>query len=992
MNFLPRLSRVLVAATLMAGSPGVVFAAAALAPAPASRPAAAPRRAGAKAPMQNVLSTVPLFFEENKGQNDPAVKFSARASNYNLHLTATEAVMVLPAQKYALTGNPITVRMKLKGASARPSVQGLGKLPGRTSYMFGSDKSKWQIGVRQYAKVKLASVYPGIDVVYYANEGNIEHDFILAPNANPGRILMGFEGAKSVSLDGRGNLILNVPGGAVTFKAPTLYQILGGKRVPVQGRYALAGDKHVRFVVGAYRRSSVLVIDPQIMYGTYLGGTVNDSITAIAVDASRQAYVTGWARSASNSGGFSAPTNTFPAVIGANRGGADAFVAKLSEDGSTMMWLAWMGGALDDQAKGIALEKTLSGTPMVYITGMTASAGAGTSFPIAGPAMQTCEVNTGALTFVAQLTQPANIPTLVYSTCWGGVSGVLTNSGNSIAVDAAGAAYVTGTTFATNFPMVGGAPAPYNTMGAASQAGFVYKVNPSGTGGVAYSMFLGPSTTVTNSNAIAVDALGQAWVAGKTTSDAWPAAPLAGHFSAVRTAGVWADAFVAQVNAAGTSLLYATYINGDTEDEATAIALNNNGDAPYSVFVAGWTVSGTDFPSTAYYNQPTSVRPTVHQKDPQGADDAFILKLNPNSLEADRSLEMVYATRVGAASGAERAYGMALDSNGDAYIAGWTQSANWTVAGNDTLTDCSAPCVSRNVAGAVQTNTTTDQAAFVAAIGPDGLTRPFFTYLGGSPGTFGQQIANSIAIDALQNIYVAGITPSNTFPATTGSLMDGSAGVELLNATGTENATDGFVTKIAPVAGFGAPAAACTLSVDPVNGFTVGGTSVTITGTGFTGLSGAAAVTFGGTNALSYSVNSSSTVIIAKVPPRAGVASVPLVVTNSVGTCQTTYAYVASPGSGASCGEDDYFFPSPATGARGNFSYCMQLPGTVKIRVYNTIGDVATKVEDSKSSGEQLSTINTARLASGVYLYVMEKDYGNGNVNRSRVKKFVVKH
>ncbi|PIR15071.1 MAG: hypothetical protein COV48_16410 [Elusimicrobia bacterium CG11_big_fil_rev_8_21_14_0_20_64_6] len=151
-------------------------------------------------------------------------------------------------------------------------------------------------------------------------------------------------------------------------------------------------------------------------------------------------------------------------------------------------------------------------------------------------------------------------------------------------------------------------------------------------------------------------------------------------------------------------------------------------------------------------------------------------------------------------------------------------------------------------------------------------------------------------------------------------------------------------------------------------------------------------MTFGGTDALSYSVNASSTVIIAKVPAHVGLAVVPLVVTNTVGTCQANYSYVASPATGANCGTDDFFFPSPATGSRGKFSYCMALPGTVRIRVYNTIGDIATKVEDNKDAGAQLSTINTARLAPGVYLYLLEKDYGGGNVNRSGVKKFVVRH
>ncbi|MCX5793690.1 MAG: T9SS type A sorting domain-containing protein [Elusimicrobia bacterium] len=765
----------------------------------------------AKAGVQNpVLPAgkikMPLYFEKNHGQTDASVKFFTRAAGYNLYLTASEAVTVLPRAEADKAKGALVVRMKLKGANANPAVEGLEILPGRTSYFTGSDRAKWQVGVEQYNKVKLAQVYPGIDMVYRFADGSVEYDFVVAPGANPGRILMGFEGSKGLRLDAKGNLVIRVEGGELTYKAPQLYQMLGSRRTSVTGRFALASNNQARFEIGNYIKSEELVIDPAIAYGTYLGGSVDDAITAIAVDGTQQAYVTGWSNSAqSGAGGFPAATKTFPSTaLTGTIGGRDAFVAKLSADGSTLMWLAWLGGTLADQANGIALDKSSVSEPKVFITGVTNSAGAGTSFPVAGPALQTCDTNTGSLAFIAELEQPSNIPGLVYSTCWGGVSGILTNTATAIAVDSLGAAYMTGTTFATNFPISAGIAAPYNTMGSASEASFVVKIAPAGAS-VVYSMLMGTSDTTTNANAIAVDALGQAWIAGKTTSDTWPAAALSGHFSELRTAGVWSDAFVAQVAADGTSLLYATYINGATADEATAIALNNGGAAPYNVFVAGWTVSPTDFPSTAYLLLPIATRPTVYQKSLQGADDAFILRLNPFEAAADRSLEMVYATHVGAANGADRATSLALDSRDDAYISGWTRSSNWPVAGNDTLVDCSLPCVSRNVAGAVETNTSSDQAAFVAAIGPDGLTRPFFTYLGASPGTYDLQRANGIVIDAAHNIYVAGVTPSNTFPATTGSLMDGSAGTELLNGTGTENATDGFITKIAPVLAFGGP-------------------------------------------------------------------------------------------------------------------------------------------------------------------------------------------
>ena len=192
MNLIPRMSRLIVAATLMAGSPGSVYAAAAMAPALAYKAGTAIPVTAAQAPAQGMLSKVPLFFEKNQGQADASVKFFARAAGYNLYLTSTEAVMVMFSVKAAKTQAPNIVRMMLKGANAKAAVQGQNILPGHTSYMFGNDRSKWQIGVEQYAKVKFSSVYPGIDAVYYGKKGHVRTRLHRGAGSQPGAHPHGF--------------------------------------------------------------------------------------------------------------------------------------------------------------------------------------------------------------------------------------------------------------------------------------------------------------------------------------------------------------------------------------------------------------------------------------------------------------------------------------------------------------------------------------------------------------------------------------------------------------------------------------------------------------------------------------------------------------------------------------------------------------------------------------------------------------------------------
>jgi hypothetical protein len=590
-----------------------------------------------------------------------------------------------------------------------------------------------------------------------------------------------------------------------------------------------------------------------------------------------------------------------------------------------MLWLVWLGGALNDQAYGIALDNSSASTPNVYITGQTASLGesGGIPFPTLGnPAvLQACSGTGGTtLAFVAGLSQSSlNVPSLVYSTCWGGVQATV-NTGNAIAVDSLGAAYVTGTTYASNFPVLptGGAgaiPPPYNTE-AGAQDGFVFKIAPAGVA-VVYSMLLGQTSGTTYSNAIAVDAVGNAWVTGLTTSDTFPATT--GHFASARVGAE--DAFVAEVVASGIGLGYATYIQGNLLQWGTGIALDNKGVTPYNVFVTGTTNSPTTFPSAAYYNLPTTgtgSRSVVYQKDISSGYHPFVLRLNPNLANpgVDNPQEMVYATHLGSPSSSnDYSLALALDDRDDAYITGNTLASDWTITEAEPLTGCLSPCVSINATPTkLMHNQAGGQTAFVTAIGPTGLLMPFFSYMGATSPGFG---GTGIAIDSKHNIYVAGYAPDPDFPLVTGSLMDGSVASKSLNGTNTAGLTDGFVTKIAPVLSFGAPlpppAGVCTISAPPVPavGSTVGGTTVTITGTGFSSLGATNAVLVNGVASSSYTVNSTSTSISAVIPPLAGTPLtelVPLTVTTPAGTCSTTYGYVvATPGQCKIAGVDPNF-------------------------------------------------------------------------------------
>jgi len=676
-----------------------------------------------KAPSVPDNLKIKRYFEANRGQTDASVRFFTRAAGYNLYLTASQAVTVLPRPEADKAGGPIVVRMKLKGANANPSVQGLNILPGRTSYFLGGDRSKWRTGVEQYASVKFGQVYPGIDMVYRFDQGHVEHDFILAPGADPGRILMDFEGGQSLRLDTRGSLLISVEGGDLTYKAPKLYQLLNDKRVDVKGRFVLAGGGQVRFEVGNYIKSKELVIDPEIIYSSYLGGSLDDRAGAVAVDASGNVYLTGSVVSTNFSLGFPVGSDRLQTINGG--GASDVFVTKINAAGTAVVWSTYYGGSGDDIGRGIAVD----GAGKVYITGSTTGSIPG----------RTHLFGTGGGTdaFVVAISSDAN--SLIYADQFGGPG---EESGNGIAVDPAGNAYVTGHTNSANFPTLNPAQ-PAN--GAADDA-FVAKFDAAG--GQVYATYLG-GTSFDHGNAIAIDSAGNAYVTGYCEA----AFPVTGQAFKPTITGA-SDAFIAKLNQAGSAFLYVTYVGGSTLDEGTGIAL----DSANNIYITGWTDS-TDFPGPgATY---ASMRTGSAQPTKGTGEDAFVFKLN---IGGGGILDGVYSTYLGA-SGADRASAIAVDGGGNAYVTGHTASTDF-------------PLKSPFSGGETQVG----GGAFVTQISSTGGSFGFSSYLGGSTDEEGQ----GIALDNANNIYVTGWTNSADFPS--------------VNAFQAANAGsfDAFITKLSP--------------------------------------------------------------------------------------------------------------------------------------------------------------------------------------------------
>ncbi|MHB8655994.1 MAG: DUF7948 domain-containing protein, partial [Terriglobia bacterium] len=666
---------------------------------------------------------LPMSFERNQGQTDHRVKFLARGDGYGLFLTADEAVLTLKRSSVVSRqlsvgrmeepGPPTTddvLRMQLLNTNANAKVLGEDEQPGRTNYFIGNDPARWRTNVPNYARVRYSQVYRGVDLVYYGRQDTLENDFEISPGSDAGQIRMRIEGAQKLNVDAQGDLVLQVSGGEVRFHRPVAYQESAGRRREVAAHYRLSGKQEVKFEVAEYDHQQPLIIDPVLTYATYLGGSGGEVANGIAVDSSGNAYIAG----ITNSTNFP----TLSPEQGSSAGSGDGFVAKLNSTGTALVYSTYFGGSGADTITGIALDASSD----AFLTGTTTSS----NFPTSPTAFQRVYGGNGDA-FVAQLNSAGN--GLVYSSYLGGAGA---DFGQAIAVDTSGNAYVTGSTQSVNFPVVS---ALQPTTGGGSDA-FVTEVNFSGTA-ILYSTYLG-GTQADVGQAIKVDSSGSAYVAGYTFSTNFPTLnPFQGS-----NAGS-PNAFVAKLTPSGSALVYSTYLGGAGDDRAFGLALDSSGNA----YVAGASHS-TNFPVTT----------GAFQSANHGGGDAFVSKLNPTGSN------LVYSTLLGG-TGTDQASGIAVDSSGNSYVTGFTQSSDFPTQ---------APVQSiLGISGGSSCGTAPCADAFVSQLNSTGGALIYSTYLGGSAADFGQ----SVAVNSTGNAFVTGSTASSNFPAIAGAYQGSLAGV-----------------------------------------------------------------------------------------------------------------------------------------------------------------------------------------------------------------------
>lgn len=338
---------------------------------------AAPATAEAKQ-WDQVYARLPMSFEANRGQSDPAVQFLSRGHGYSVFLTSAEAVLVLSKtqERQEPAAHPVAghesgiedsksavLRMRLRGAAnTLPQASGEEELPGKSNYFIGDDPAKWRTNVPSYAKVRYSEVYSGIDLMYYGNGRQLEYDFVVAPGADPAAIRLAFEGGQGMAMDRDGDLVLKTEtaGEEIRLRKPVVYQVVRGSRQEVAAEYMLSDAHEVSFKVGRYDVGEPLVIDPVLSYSTYLGGNSDDFGGGIAVDGSGNAYLTGFTSSTN----FPTASPLQPAFGG--RG--DAFIAKISSD--TLTWILPRSGA-QGRTVNVRLAGTnfVSGSTTVQISG-----------------------------------------------------------------------------------------------------------------------------------------------------------------------------------------------------------------------------------------------------------------------------------------------------------------------------------------------------------------------------------------------------------------------------------------------------------------------------------------------------------------------------------------------------------------------------------------------------------------------------------------------
>lgn len=630
--------------------------------------------------------------------------FAAGLPSVQATVSPTGAVLALgPAGDTSLG-------LRLLGANAAARPTALDRLPGVVNDLRGAERSAWRTDVPTHARVRFRSVYPGVDVDWHGNGRHLEYDFRLAPGADPASIAVRFDGSDSLRVTPDGALVASIGAVEVRQPRPVAWQRAAeGSRVPVAASFALVDDT-VGVRLGAYDRSAPLVIDPVVQtYSTYLGGSGIDGATAIAVDATGAAYLTGTT---------SAPD--FPTVgpFQTDRPSIDSFVTKLNPAGNAIVYSTYLGGLGGgvDGAASIAIDTAGA----AYVTGTTSS----TDFPLVNPV----EGNGGGDdAFLSKLSPAGNA--LVYSTYLGGLG---RDEAFGVAVDGAGVAWIAGVSDSTDINTL-------NPIEASTIGPHLFISRFSATGGLTFSTKLGGSS-YEKEPAIAVDSTGAAYVTGTTGSTNYDTL----NPYEVDGGDDDEDAFVTKLSGASVpAMVYSTYLGGSEQDAAVDIAVDGGG----SAYVVGVTRS-------ADFDRVGGVEGF------NDSDDAFVTKLSP----AGNTL--VYSSFLGGGL-VDSAGSVAVDGVGQAYVAGTTDSHDFNHVGQT------------GPAGG-----TVAYDAWVAKFNTAGSALRYSVEFGG----LSNDLVLGVAIDPLGDAYVTGSTGSVDFPVV--------GGVQDNDTIGDGFSGDAFVTKL----------------------------------------------------------------------------------------------------------------------------------------------------------------------------------------------------
>jgi hypothetical protein len=664
------------------------------------------------APPTKLMQTAPVLFEQVSGQ------WSARGLGYAFRFEKTGTAMRLGDR---------TLRMSFDNSNPDAPFTGLDHAQHPTNSFRGQTYTR----IENYGRLRRTGIYPGIDLLYYSHNGELEFDFEVAPGADASKIALSFEGADSARLNDHGDLVLSLAGKDLIERVPTVYQKnASGELAAVAGSYQIAKDGAVRFHLGDYDHSAALVIDPAVVYVSYIGGSLADIGVSVGHDAQGFIYLAGTTFS-----------SDFP-ISGIGFGQAafgeeDCFLIKInpnpSDASQAIAYSSYYGGASQD----ILTAMKVGPTGLVYFTGNTDSF----DFPLSTGAFSN-SLPSSTHAFVAVLdSNQDSVNSQIYSTYFGGTTNVAgtesVDSGQGIFVTPSGLIYITGYTLSTDFPITGAIQASL----AGSYDAFVAEFDPTrgGPSSVIFSTFLGGAAQDIG-NDIAVDASGLIYVTGYTFSSDFPYTSSTA-FEGYQGGG---DAFLTVMNAATGAINYSTFFGGnDGFDIANRIVVDPAGQY---VAIAGYTLS-TTFPVTQNAYQP--VMPSLTNIDAagyQGASNGFLTVFNIPQLNGFFQ-GLSYSTYFGGFGG-EVIYGFRRDPQGNYYISGYTLSQNLPVTSNAFNT--------ASAGGGLD--------GFVAVINPAAVAPAsqlvFSSYIT-SPGS---QTVNDVDVDAHGTIWLTGLTTAGIFP------------------------------------------------------------------------------------------------------------------------------------------------------------------------------------------------------------------------------------